>query len=629
MTRLLDVERTLDPDGWRVRRERPGSHFGSFVVLRRGRWRFSVDVPVERTPAEWPARAGGVDGLAGRRWSSRSELCQGPCGRLAGSAANAEIDFETVTKGVAISFLRNDPAREGEFVKRRKSGHVRSGATGTVSGGPLRRLAVCGSRVVASVRSGSVHQGVGSPTGSLRAQVDRTENDFPMRDQIRRAPFVFAAVALFGLLPATSFAQPSLYAQTGSYGQPAPTTEEIKSRIDSSGHLNPDPFDEAELKKSGITVGDVIILPSISIGTIFNDNVYLSNTNTTSGWGFGVQPDVSIKRYTGINNTTLSLYGNLLNYVDVPNANLYTGGARLSDVYEVERGLTVSYRGDVARRQDQQGAYSATGVGSGITSLNVEPITYLTYSSSLDVNKDFNSAFLTGGVGFVGYDYNNAQTTNGITISQSYRNLFEYYGHARAGVRFLSNFYAFVEPGVTQYQFTGSSSNATGYSVVGGVGTDRLGLFGGEVFAGYQSVGYGTTTAGNRDESGATFGGRVSWTPTRDLVGTVFASQSFTPSTVVSGSVGAFTKSDTVAATIAYAYSTKIDLRASVAYSNVNYAPNTTRDDKISQIGLNGVYYLLDSVGVRLQYSFTNVNSSLPIYNYGNNLVILSADLRL
>ena len=440
-----------------------------------------------------------------------------------------------------------------------------------------------------------------------------------------RIPYLLlsgGAIALIGFGPENS------YAQLTAPGEPALTTDEIKAKIDATKTANRDPYDQAEQKKLGFSVGDFLILPQLSVGSVYNDNLYASKTNEVTGWGMGIQPEVTIKRFTGINNTTVQLYGDILEYFNVSSASIATGGAALTHVYEIEHDLAVTFKGEVARRQDQGSAYSATGTGAGYTGVNVEPISYMAYSTSLDVTKNFNSAFVSGGAGLLDYNYGNAQTTAGLTLSQEQRDLFEYFGHIRAGLRVLGDGYTFVESTATQYNFGGGAPSAAGYTIVAGVGADRLSLFRGELYAGYEYVGYQGGQANTSSQSGATFGGRLSWTPTRDLLATLTASQAYTPSTLVSGSVGSLTKSDSISLSVTYNYSRTLDLQANAGYSNVNYSPNP-RIDKISQVGISSTYYLFDPVGIRLQYSFSNVNSNQSIFSYGRNLVLLSAAFRL
>ena len=386
-----------------------------------------------------------------------------------------------------------------------------------------------------------------------------------------------------------------------------------------------------EVKNYGVNVGDFIILPQVSVGALYNGNVWASKTNTVDGWGVGIQPGITIKRFNGIHDTTVTLFGNIQTYFNVSSADVFTGGISLRHVYEIERGFTVTLQGGAQQVQDLQSAYGAVGIGSGASGVHVEPITYMNYSTSLDIKKNFNDAFINGGLAFQDYNYQDAQTTTGIKLPQGQRDVSEYSGYVRGGLRLYADCYIFLQPQLTQYQFAAGMPDATGYTITTGIGTDRLGLFSGEMFGGYQLVSNGSGhngANGNSNPSGATFGGNVSWTPTRDLVATLTAFQAFTPTTILSGSVGSITKTNSVSLNVAYNYSTKIILHASAGYSNVNYSPNT-RDDKLSQSSVDGTYYLRDSVGLRLQYSFTNVNSNQSVYDYDRNLVILSANLRL
>ncbi len=417
---------------------------------------------------------------------------------------------------------------------------------------------------------------------------------------------------------------PAAYAQSATS---APSVDEIKTEVDKAKVRNSDPFAISEQKNLGITAGDWIILPEMTIGTSYDDNLFNSRTNPKASWGFDVQPGVTLKRDTGIHNTTLSLTGDISTPVDVSGADTFTGAADLKHVYEIERDLSLTYQGEVAHRYDQGSAVSATGTGGGATGVYIEPISYMTYSSSLLLDKSFNNAFVSAGGGFQAYHYNNAQTTAGGTVSQSGRDLIQYSAHARGGLRFLSDDYVFIEPTVTQYDYQ-QGVPATGYTVTGGVGSDHLGLFRGEIFGGYQIVEFGSGASGSSQLSGGTFGGRVAWTPTKDLVISLQAAQALTPNTILSGSTGSINKTDTISAAVTYDYTRRINFNATASLSNVNYTVGS-RDDKISQITMSATYYLTERAGIRLEYDFANVNSNQPIYDYERNRVILGIHIRL
>jgi hypothetical protein len=412
-----------------------------------------------------------------------------------------------------------------------------------------------------------------------------------------------------------------------SHAQGVPDVEGIKSQIDQPASDNRDPFAKTAQTQSGITAGEWIVLPGLTLGTVYNDNVYASKTNAKGAWGFDIQPNVVLKRFTGIQDTTITLFGDLAPVFGVTGADTYAGGVDLRHSWEVMRGFTITFAGEAAHEYDQASAYSSTGTGSGANAVYVEPIAYNTYSASVDVAKNFAEAFISGGASILAYDYDNAVTTTGQILPQSYRDLVEYGEHLRGGIRFLSDEYAFVEQTVTEYDYT-KGVPATGYTVTGGIGTDRLSLFRGELFVGYQALDYGSGASGNKDLSGPTFGGRIEWTPRRDLVATLTASQAYTPSTVFSGSTGFFVRADTVSASVKYQFTDRIDLEGRATYSNADYSTGS-RDDNIAQIYLAGTYYFTEKVGLKLEYSFTNVSSNQQIYDYTRNRIVLGLHMRL
>src|SRR4029077_11737818 len=94
---------------------------------------------------------------------------------------------------------------------------------------------------------------------------------------------------------------------------------------------------------------------------------------------------------------------------------------------------------------------------------------------------------------------------------------------ARAGYWVNPLFYVYVEPTLDWRRYESAIGNSSGYRVVGGLATDKLGLYRGEIFAGYQAqrsdqaVALGSPNT-NTSASGTVFGGRLIYEPAPFLI---------------------------------------------------------------------------------------------------------------
>lgn len=280
----------------------------------------------------------------------------------------------------------------------------------------------------------------------------------------------------------------------------------------------------------GMLIGDWILYTSFFTGGVFNDNVYNSTSHRTSAFGQRLRPRFEAERDDGIHRTRVhgvfdaQIYwgatGSLSNYYDqlypavltpflstsvfwpgsnvTTSANSYQGRAGFSHIYSPMRDLTFSVVFDFTRQLGLFGSgFGAEGapifvpsavVQSGVPRYSNQLTGFLTAEKKID---DRSFVEFRGGVQGLIYDNTaNAPASYPIpglsaaTFTQ--QNGINYTASARLGYWAAPTFYLFVEPGGAFRRYQNYQSDTNGYQILGGLGSDRIGLFRGEVYAGYQ-----------------------------------------------------------------------------------------------------------------------------------------------
>jgi hypothetical protein len=173
-------------------------------------------------------------------------------------------------------------------------------------------------------------------------------------------------------------------------------------------------------------------------------------------------------------------------------------------------------------------------------------------------------------------------------------------------------------------QFNRSDYDPQGYRVIGGIDSDRISLFRGEVYAGYQAQNFDDLRIEGAE--GSAFGGRLFWYPTRDLTVTAVVDQSLSASVPDSGT---FVLPDITYATTASLRATwsvfhNLLATAQIGYQFVDYE-HRPREDDVWRANLGLTYMMTPRLGLVADYDYTVLDSNVPDASYNRNRVTLGA----
>jgi hypothetical protein len=305
-------------------------------------------------------------------------------------------------------------------------------------------------------------------------------------------------------MASASFAS-SACAQVGEFGGATGTTLTSPSVLTGRD----DPFSKTNREYSALPIGSWLLYPTLFFGGVFDNNVGQAAGGRASSAGARLVPSLLAETTDGIHKTTLYGMADARFYGDNSGRSADTVAARAGVIerYQPMPDLLFNLQGDYTRQRD---LFSTFGIDHSVTTLNptaiglaptANPLAYNQFSTTASVQKTFGSAFVSLGgsvvdIRFDGKDIN-SPSPDGTT----------YTGTARGGFWFTPVLYAYAEGSVDQRRYSNALFNSSGSRTLGGIGSDQIGLFRGEVYGGYQSERHDFGPIGS--VTGSVFGGRV------------------------------------------------------------------------------------------------------------------------
>ena len=385
-----------------------------------------------------------------------------------------------------------------------------------------------------------------------------------------------------------------------------------------------DPFMKPTREYGALPIGDWMLYPSLFVGGLYDSNASQSPGRGSGSFGGRIVPSLLAEATDGINKSTF--YGTL-------DGRAYTGAlASAYDTISARTGFIQQYRptadwaataqGDFTRQRD---LFSTFGIDNSVTTLNttsvglsptVNPITYDQYSASASVQKTFGEIFLNVGASAVDIVYDKVGGASPSPDGATYT------GVGRAGLWVTPNLYVYTEGSLDRRNYTTSEFNSSGYRAVGGVGSDQIGLFKGELFGGYQLEEYDFAALGSVASS--VFGGSIYYYPLPELTLRASLNQSLGVSllSALRGTLGTSTKADTALFQATYALAKEWNASARFGYIHTGYT-DVSRIDNAWTAGVSIAYSVWYNLGITLDYQYVQLASTAALQSFTRNVVTL------
>jgi hypothetical protein len=395
--------------------------------------------------------------------------------------------------------------------------------------------------------------------------------------------------------------------------QPAPS-------LGPTPELTP-PGEPAKREYTGMAIEGWMLYPKLLVGTVFDSNVFQTEFGKKSEAGFRINPDIVAELNEGIHKA--QIYANVDGrfFPDNSHANSIDATVGGIHVWEIERDLLFRSQLEYARHEDIFNSGVALG-GAGVSV--VSPQFYNQFLVAESVKKTFGNVFVSlGGIATrTVYDGGLDPLSNPAPQLLS-RNGNIYTAIGRVGYTFMPSTYVYIEPSYNWRSYDSSFYDSHGYRVVAGIGTERVSLFSGELYAGFQQQNFSSVILGN--SSGVVAGGKVTWLPTRDLAFIASVDESLGQSTLstISTPFGSAIVTTTAKLVGNYKMTRDFTASANLTYAHVSYVHDHRVDNDWSA-GFRLDYQMFRNFGVALQYEYTKVNSNAALASYTRNVVTLA-----
>lgn len=357
--------------------------------------------------------------------------------------------------------------------------------------------------------------------------------------------------------------------------------------------------------------------PQLMVGAVYDSNVFQSPVNPTSAIGVRLAPSLIADLNNGIHRTTL--YGSMDGrfYTDASAGNAIDGRAGVIQVYEAMRDLIFRAEANYSRQTNSfTTGVQVTGsepIVSPVGTTFVNPSNQFTGMAS--VEKTLNNSFVQLRGLVVRTTYDNTLITQDGTV---------YAFTGRLGYWVTPDLNVFVEPSVDWRRYDASLLGSSGYGVVGGAASRQIGLFRGELYAGYQSEHY--DAGGFGDVTSTVFGGRLYYEPTRywQLVATLTRSLDVSVQASPLSPLGTPVRTTAAVLQSAYALSTQWSATTRLGYAKYEFIDNSRLDDTWL-VGARVDYKIWQNMALSLDYQYTNWSSNVPLTSYTRHLITVGA----
>jgi Putative beta-barrel porin 2 len=378
---------------------------------------------------------------------------------------------------------------------------------------------------------------------------------------------------------------------------------------------------------------DWLLYGGVGLGAACDYNLNSTPTNQQQACGPQFRPSIVAEHNTGIQRTLLYGVGDIQYYPSLSRVDLVDTSAGLVHVWEIQRDLIFRVQAQAKRSQEYSG-FAANLLPTNI--FLTAPVKYTEGYGSTSIQKEFGSFFTAIGGSFTRTVYDDASDNLGNTVDEQFRNGNVSTLNGRFGYHLSPIIYTYIEPTLNWQRYADPNLNSEGYRVVGGIGSGRIGLFNGEIYAGYATQRFADPTVGTT--SIPIVGGHLSWYPTRFLTYTFTADRTFSTSDfiangLVPGTVsntgpgltpGSVTTVTTARLSSVWDFSRRFDFSASIANQRLDYLNSSRRDDLLTLIA--GVTFKIrPGLGIQVNYIHQNLFTNFPGADYARDFISAGA----
>jgi hypothetical protein len=413
-----------------------------------------------------------------------------------------------------------------------------------------------------------------------------------------------------------------------------PTQQPLEPLAPSVYTGRPDLFAAPGKGDEGLPIGNWLVFPSMFGGALFATNPSESPTGGRASPGFRYNTSTYAQTDDGpwktvlYTNTDLDLYANQGGSAGTSSNFLSTRTGAI-ETYQPLSDLIMNLQGDLTR---QENYFSPLGISNNLSSLNptgvgvaptATPLPYTQLSATASVQKNVANAFIIGSGSVVNLTYDNSTT-----IAAPSPNGQTYTASLRGGYYIIPDIYGYLETTLDDRSYATTALSSWGYRTVAGLGSDRIGLFRGELYAGYQAENYQSASVGSA--AGPVLGARGAYFPLPELTINASADETIGASLLSAtptSPAGTSTKVTTFLTQANYALAPEWTATGRGGLALTSYGSNP-RQDTAWTAGFTITYSVWRSLGLTFDYQHTALVSNVPLAGFSNDAVSLGVSYK-
>lgn len=377
-----------------------------------------------------------------------------------------------------------------------------------------------------------------------------------------------------------------------------------------------------ELEPQGFHLSGVKVVPSLSVGSTYNSNIFAAASNAVADMLLIEHPALTVDSQPGMLSLTFSGYADFVQYVhngQLTNAN---GGALLGIRADLAPTLLLESRTSLIYGHQDPASF-ATSIANG-------PVPYLPAYTQLSQGLSATREVGTLAISIAGTFQRS--TFQNVTIDHALLDQTQFDGNVYTVSPKIS--YLISPPtrvyaqGTYQRTAYDADKDLDSSSFVGVLGMELevRRLIRGNVYAGYRSRLYDSSAIGT--VSGFTYGLDLAWYPTEILTAKLSGRQDFVDSAFpAAGTSASVVNVKTLQGQLDYEAARAVIVSGVVAYENDNYQSTTRIDDNL-RIGVTAKYGLGPNAAIELMYLYSIRRSSQVGVNYDRQQVGLAIKLQ-
>ncbi|MDX7953519.1 outer membrane beta-barrel protein [Lichenihabitans sp. Uapishka_5] len=372
--------------------------------------------------------------------------------------------------------------------------------------------------------------------------------------------------------------------------------------------------------QSGAAWGGFLAWPSIGVGAVVDSNPFQRRRPGRAEPGLRLTPRLLVERQGGVHATVLYGAADTQLYPAQPDADQLEGRVGVLHDWAPRRDLILRLQGEVAQVRDRiDNSAAVFGRDRG------RPLGTRDATLAASVQKTFGLAFAT-----LGGAVSKASFTDGATrgsastlgLSAQTRTDVK----ARFGLPLGPALFVFAEPAANWRTLDAAPERSHGTRLVAGLGSERIGLLGGEVYAGLQRQDYSTRP---RPIAEPVFGSRLSWWPSPAWTVSFTVDRALdqaavgTPGAPLGTPLDVTREAVTLRAAPSASWSAELDLQ----HAALRYLGTARQDDLLSLDATLVVPWRHD-LDLLADLRLVRLRSSLPAASYGRAVATLGARYR-